>query len=172
MTKKNQQSLGLDGEKKSGPLDCLGQTFPSDEKRREHYLKLLGEKLKDPEFRKTPGFPKGSDDNILRLSDPPYYTACPNPFLAQFSSGTNRATEDAFGAPATTEPFAFDVSEGKQDPVCMAHTYHTKVPYRAIVRYILHYTNPGDLVLDSFWVFGKSCGWNQARGQEVQPASP
>ena len=32
----------------------------------------------------------------------------------------------------------------------MAHTYHTKVPYRAIVRYIMHYTQPGDLVLDCF----------------------
>ena len=37
---------------KSGPVECLGQTFPSDEARREHYLKLLAEKLKDPAFRK------------------------------------------------------------------------------------------------------------------------
>ena len=32
----------------------------------------------------------------------------------------------------------------------MAHTYHTKVPYRAIARYILHYTQPGDLISTSF----------------------
>ena len=32
----------------------------------------------------------------------------------------------------------------------MAHAYHTKVPYRAIMRYILHYTDPGDIVLDGF----------------------
>ncbi|WP_330612888.1 DNA methyltransferase [Enterocloster bolteae] len=32
----------------------------------------------------------------------------------------------------------------------MAHSYHTKVPYRAIMHYILHYTNPGDLILDGF----------------------
>ena len=32
---------------KPGPVECLGQTFPSDEARREHYLKLLAEKLKD-----------------------------------------------------------------------------------------------------------------------------
>jgi len=25
---------------KSGPVECLGQTFPSDGARREHYLKL------------------------------------------------------------------------------------------------------------------------------------
>jgi hypothetical protein len=42
---------------KSGPVECLGQTFPSDEARREHYLKLLAEKLKDPAFRKIEGFP-------------------------------------------------------------------------------------------------------------------
>ena len=32
---------------KSGPVECLGQTFSSDEARRKHYLKLLAEKLKD-----------------------------------------------------------------------------------------------------------------------------
>lgn len=48
------------------------------------------------------------------------------------------------------EPLAIDVSEGKTDPIYAAHSYHTKVPYRAIVRAILHYTEPGDLVLDGF----------------------
>lgn len=69
---------------KSGSVECLGQTFPSDEARREHYLKLLAEKLKDPAFRKVEGFPIGSDEDILALSDPPYYTACPNPFMSGF----------------------------------------------------------------------------------------
>ena len=68
---------------KSGPVECLGQTFPSDEARREHYLKLLAEKLKDPAFRKIEGFPVGSDEDILALSDPPFYTACPNPFIEE-----------------------------------------------------------------------------------------
>jgi hypothetical protein len=31
-----------------------------------------------------------------------------------------------------------------------AHSYHTKVPHKAIMRYILHYTDPGDIVLDGF----------------------
>ena len=56
--------------------------------------------------------------------------------------------------PATDEydrpPFAADIKEGKNDPVYSAHSYHTKVPPRSIVPYILHYTQPGDLVLDSF----------------------
>ena len=44
----------------------------------------LREKLKDPAFRKIEGFPIGEDEDILALSDPPYYTACPNPFLGRF----------------------------------------------------------------------------------------
>ncbi len=30
------------------------------------------------------GFPIGEDEDILNLSDPPYYTACPNPWLNDF----------------------------------------------------------------------------------------
>ena len=47
-------------------------------------------------------------------------------------------------------PFDADVKEGKNHPVYNAHTYHTKVPHRAIVRYMMHYTEPGDVVLDAF----------------------
>ena len=48
------------------------------------------------------------------------------------------------------EPFAVDVSEGKTHPIYKAHSYHTKVPHLAIVPSILHYTEPGDIVLDGF----------------------
>ena len=42
MSKEKQASLGFsDPEKKDGPVECLGQTFKSDEARREHYLALL-----------------------------------------------------------------------------------------------------------------------------------
>ncbi len=105
-------------------------------------------KLKDPEFRKTPGFPKGTDEDILRLSNPPYYTACPNPFLEE--------SVRIYGKPIDPnekyerEPLAVDVSVGKTDPLCKAHGYHTKVPHLAIVPSILHYTQPGDIVLDGF----------------------
>jgi hypothetical protein len=75
-----EQDLGITPDiERTGPVECLGQTFESDDARREHYLALLAEKLKDPEFRKTPGFPIGEDEDILAMSDPPYYTACPNP---------------------------------------------------------------------------------------------
>jgi hypothetical protein len=130
------------------PVECLGQTFDSDAARREHYLGLLAGKLQDAEFRKTPGFPQGTDEAILRMSDPPYYTACPNPFLEQFVRVHGRPYDpkEAY----EREPFAVDVSVGKTDPIYKAHGYHTKVPHLAIVPTILHYTKPGDMVLDGF----------------------
>lgn len=132
----------------SGPVECLGQTFPSDESRRKHFTKLLAEKLKDPAFRNMDGFPIGTDEAILNLSDPPYYTACPNPFIDEFVEqyGTVYDKNEIY----SKEPFTSDVSEGKNDPIYNAHSYHTKVPHKAIMRYILHYTKPGDLVFDGF----------------------
>lgn len=95
------------------------------------------------------GFPHGSIEDILSLSDPPYYTACPNPFIADFIKHYGKPYD-----PKTDnyrrEPFAADVSEGKNDPIYNAHSYHTKVPHKAIMRYILHYTEPGDVVFDGF----------------------
>jgi hypothetical protein len=149
---KDQMTLGLnagssvDGSDKG--VVCLGLKFPNDAARREHYLKLLAEKLTDPEFRKTPGFPNGTDENILEMSDPPYYTACPNPFATEFLRFHQR-THSSDGE-RRIEPFAADVSEGRNDVVYSAHTYHTKVPPRAIAQYVLHYTEPGDVVLDAF----------------------
>ena len=99
--------------------------------------------------RHIEGFPIGKDEDIIALSRPPYYTACPNPFIEDFirENGTpyDEATDDYH-----REPFAADVSEGKNDPIYNAHSYHTKVPHKAIMRYILHYTKPGDIVFDGF----------------------
>src|SRR5687768_4192303 len=79
-----QQNLDLvKSDASSGPVECLGHKFESAAARREHFTNLLREKLKDPTFRRTEGFPVADDDDILRLSDPPYYTACPNPFLPE-----------------------------------------------------------------------------------------
>lgn len=71
-------------ERKHAPVDCLGMTFANDEERRAYFLDRLREQLKDPAFRKIDGFPIGDDADILALSDPPYYTACPNPFMNDF----------------------------------------------------------------------------------------
>ena len=127
-------------------VECLGMTFESDEARREYFLARLKEKL--PKLRQRPDFPVAEDEDILRLSDPPYYTACPNPFLTQFVERHGRPYDP--DEPYHREPFAVDVSAGKTDPLYRAHGYHTKVPHLAIVPSILHYTQPGDVVLDGF----------------------
>ncbi|MFH1980907.1 MAG: DNA methyltransferase [Pseudomonadota bacterium] len=135
--------------KPQGPVECLEMTFESDEKRRGYFLDKLREKLKDPVFRKIEGFPIGEDEDILSLSDPPYYTACPNPFIEDFIKHYGQPY-DSVTDDYCREPFAADVSEGKNDPIYNTHSYHTKVPHRAIMRYILHYTEPGDVVYDGF----------------------
>ncbi|HOI64137.1 MAG TPA: DNA methyltransferase [Mesotoga sp.] len=156
----------FDDNANKGPVECLGLTFSNDEDRRKYFRDKLKEKLRDPEFRKIEGFPKGSDEDILNLSDPPYYTACPNPFIDDFIRhyGKPYDPEEKY----SREPFAADVSEGKNDPIYNAHSYHTKVPHKAIMRYILHYTEPGDVVFDGFCgtgmtgVAAQMCGSKEA----------
>lgn len=137
--------------KACGPVTCLGQTFASDDERRKHFTEKLRERLHEPEFRKIEGIPHGADEDILNLSDPPYYTACPNPWLADFiAEWEAQKPAQPDGYHYHREPFAADVSEGKNDPIYNGHSYHTKVPHKAIMRYILHYTSPGDIVFDGF----------------------
>lgn len=64
------------------PVTCLGMTFESDEVRREYFRDELHRRL--PELRQIEGFPIGEDEDIIALSDPPYHTACPNPWLNDF----------------------------------------------------------------------------------------
>lgn len=163
----------------SGPVTCLGMTFDNDQARRAHFTGELRQKLQDPEFRKIEGFPIGSDENILNLSDPPYYTACPNPWIADFIAEWDaQKPEKPEGYQYHREPFAADVSEGKNDPIYNAHSYHTKVPHKAIMRYILHYTEPGDIVFDGFCgtgmtgVAAQMCGDREvvmSLGYQVKP---
>jgi DNA modification methylase len=129
-------------------VECLGHTFSSEEERREYFSRILADHLADPDFLRINGFPKGNVEDILALSDPPYYTACPNPFLSDFLRSWSRDGE--VGEAYAKEPFYADVSEGKNDPIYNAHSYHTKAPHKAIMRFILHYTQPGDVVFDGF----------------------
>lgn len=110
-------------------------------------MKLTKEDI--DKVRDIEGFPIGTDEDIIALSSPPFYTACPNPFIEDFikkhSTPYDEETDEY-----KREPFAADVSEGKNDPIYNAHSYHTKVPHKAVMRYILHYTEPGDMVFDGF----------------------
>jgi len=136
-------------ERKPGKVVVLGREFASDDERREWYRAELRAKL--PELKKMEGFPVGTDDDIIALSDPPYYTACPNPWIADFvQAWESEKPARPRNWRYSREPFAADVSEGKNDPIYNAHAYHTKVPHKAIMRYILHYTEPGDIVFDGF----------------------
>ncbi len=135
----------------TSPVTCLGITFENDTERRRYFTNKLCKKLQDPEFRSIEGFPISNDEDILKLSDPPYYTACPNPWIADFiAEWEKQKPEQSVEYSYHREPFAADISEGKNDPIYNAHSYHTKVPHKAIMRYILHYTMPGDIVFDGF----------------------
>ncbi len=166
-------------EQNQEPVTCLGMEFKNDAARRAYFTDKLKEKLQDPEFKKIEGFPIGEDDDILALSDPPYYTACPNPwiqdFIEQWEGEKPKKDEDY---EYHREPFAADVSEGKNDPIYNAHSYHTKVPHKAIMRYILHYTEPGDIIFDGFCgtgmtgVAAQMCGDRatvESLGYQVKP---
>lgn len=166
-------------QKPSGPVTCLGLAFDNDEARRAHFTEELREKLQDQELRNIEGFPIGSDEDILNLSDPPYYTACPNPWIADFIAEWDaQKPEQLEDWRYHREPFAADVSEGKNDPIYNAHSYHTKVPHKAIMRYILHYTEPRDIVFDGFCgtgmtgVAAQMCGDREvvmSLGYQVKP---
>lgn len=154
------------GEINTSPVTCLGKTFEDERARRAHFLEQLRHKLVAPEFRQVPGFPHATEEAILARSDPPYYTTCPNPWLPEVMQEwmTLQDPQSSY----YREPFAADVSEGKNDPIFNAHSYHTKVPHKAIMRFLLHYTHPNDIVFDGFCGTGMTgvaaqlCGNKQA----------
>jgi DNA modification methylase len=135
-------------------ITVLGKTFNSEEDRREYFREELRKHL--PELKKMEGFPIGEDDDIINLSDPPFYTACPNPwlndFIGEWEEEKKQLEKDGKRDAKfkIDEPYAADVSEGKNNPIYTSHSYHTKVPHPAIMRYILHYTQPGDIIFDGF----------------------
>lgn len=105
--------------------------------------------LKLTDLKGIEGFPIGNNEDILALSEPPFYTACPNPYLKDFIKKFSKPYvegEDNY----YKEPFIGDISFGRNDPLLNAHFYHTKVPPKAIEICIEHYTEPGEIVLDGF----------------------
>lgn len=129
------------------------ENWPMGNDERLHHLAdrmRRGDKNKDllQLWKDEIGFPHGEIEDVLALSDPPYYTACPNPFIGEFINHYGKPYDPSM--PYSKEPFAADVKEGKQNAIYNVHSYHTKVPHKAIMRYILHYTEPGDIVFDGF----------------------
>jgi hypothetical protein len=154
--------------KEDQPVTVLGITFENDAKRREYFREELRKKL--PELRHIEGFPIGSDDDIINLSDPPYYTACPNPWIKDIINEWEAEKQhfEAIGLRNSTlvvsEPYAEDISVGKNNEIYSAHSYHTKVPHPAIMKLLFHYTQPGDIVYDGFagtGMTGIACGFSE-----------
>lgn len=135
-------------------ITCLGKIFTTEDERREFFRDELRKLL--PKLKNVDGFPIGEDEDIIALSDPPYFTACPNPWLTDFilewEQEKIELEKNGIRTPdkKVSIPYAADVSEGKNNPIYNAHSYHTKVPHPVIMRYILHYTQPGDIVFDGF----------------------
>ncbi|MFB0938231.1 MAG: DNA methyltransferase [Urechidicola sp.] len=127
-------------------ITVLGKTFNSEEERRTYFREELRKHL--PELKKMEGFPIGEDEDILNLSDPPFYTACPNPWLNDFIKEWEESKSSI--QKFIKEPYSLDIEVNKNIPSYNVHSYHTKVPHTAILRYLLHYTNPGEIVLDAF----------------------
>ena len=144
------------------------QTFDNKEDEFVKSLNLTDAKIKEDleKMRDIEGFPIGDVEDILELSKPPYYTAYPNPYIKEFIEyyGTPYVEEtDNYDV----EPFVGDVSEGKNDSIYRAHSYHTKVPHKAIIKFIEHYTNKGDIIFDGFSGSGMTGIASQILGRNV-----
>ena len=95
----------------------------------EAELRRLAERMRHADLSKDllqrwkdeAGFPHGDIENILNLSDPPWHTACPNPFLGAFVDAAGKPDDP--DEPYSGKPFAVDVSEGKKHSVYRAHGY-------------------------------------------------
>ena len=128
--------------------DCFGHSFPNLAELQEHYLRLLEGRLDATREQYPHSFPSGKREQLLSLAQAPWYTPCPNPFTKEFVEYYRDLNSQK--PHGRTEPFTADVTEGKGDAVYNAHAYHTKVPHKALMRYILHFTEPGDIVFDGF----------------------
>lgn len=114
-------------------------------------LNLTDEKIRNDleSMKNIEGFPIGDVEDIIDISEPPYYTAYPNPYIKDFIEyfGTQYDEEND---DYNIGHYIGDIIEGKNDPIYRAHSYHTKVPPKAIMEFIKHYTKPGDVVFDGF----------------------
>jgi DNA modification methylase len=135
-------------------ITVLGKTFNSEEERKTYFREELRKKL--PELKKMEGFPIGEDEDILNLSDPPYYTACPNPwlndFIAEWEAEKKELEKQGLRKSdfKVIEPYPEDIKSGKNHAIYNAHTYHTKVPHEITTKFLLYYTQPSDIIIDSF----------------------
>jgi hypothetical protein len=58
----------------SGPVECLGHTFPGDDTRRSHFRERLRQYPHGRGLRQAGHCPSGEAKDILALSDPPAFS--------------------------------------------------------------------------------------------------
>jgi DNA modification methylase len=90
--------------------------------------------------------PGQSVTSVLAMSSPPWHTATLNPFVREWVATAPRDDSER----DDPGPYLDDVVGAKNTLQYKAHSYPTKVPPEVIVRLLLHYTKPGDVVLDGF----------------------
>lgn len=87
-------------------------------------------------------------ENLSRL---PYYSTYENQYINEILHGNGKedhlkANSDCFNWSPYDEP----IESKRSGPVYNMHSYPTKIDYKSIVKYILYYTKPGDVVFDGF----------------------
>lgn len=90
--------------------------------------------------------PSQSVASTLAMSSAPWHTATVNPFVREWVAA---GPVDDSPRP-DPGPYLNDVEGSKATLQYKAHSYPTKVPPEVIKRLLLHYTRPGDVVLDGF----------------------
>lgn len=139
-----QESFALDRDTETR-FQVFGEEFASREVANQIFLDRLRDRLS--KVHGIPGFPNATDADILDVSVAPTFTACPNPFVAEY---VELHRTDAPETQYPRGPYVGTLDAGSRDAVYSFHPYHTKVPPDVIRRLIEHYTQPGDLVLDAF----------------------
>lgn len=77
--------------------------------------------------------------------------------LPYYSTGENECIEEILDLSNNGEikrhswtPYNEPVESKRSGPVYNMHSYPTKIDYHSIIKYIMYYTNPGDVVFDGF----------------------
>ena len=128
---------------KSGPVECLGLYFGSDEARRTYFSeKLRAQAARTRELRKIDGSRLARTKTSFGFPIRPTTQRARIHFIEDFIR--------LYGVPygsavrlTSRKPLAADVSEGKKTRYTVRIRTTRKVLIRAIMRYILHYTEPG-----------------------------
>jgi len=83
--------------------------------------------------------------NLNRL---PYYSTGENECIAEILDISETSSEIIRNSNWT--PYNDPVESKRSGPVYNMHSYPTKIDYHSIIKYILYYTKPGDVVFDGF----------------------